>query len=141
MNAFLLHFLRPQLVKDLGFQVCDVGNPGVVGKNLEGSQVNSRSNLDTCDSLVIQPVRQTHSITLGCFAKEVLVRNVNVGILETLVIRQQVINRRAALTQDLLILQKTTHHNECLLEFGVGGSLAVNDLCGNFRCLLNGFHY
>lgn len=141
MNAFLFDLFIPQLVKNLGLQVRDIGNSRVVCKDLEGSHMNAWTDLDTSDPCMIQTVRQSHGIPLRSLTEKVLIGDIQIGVLESLFVRQQIVDRSSALAQDLFVLQLPANDNQCLLKFGIGGSLAVNDLRGSFRCLLNGLHY
>lgn len=111
MNTFLFHTVLLQLVKNLRLQEGEIGDTGVVRKDLERARMNSWTNLHTRDLLVFQTIRQPHGIPLGRLAKKVLVRDVNVRILKTLVVGQQVIDRSASLTQNRLVLQKTAYHH------------------------------
>lgn len=141
MNTLLFNTLLPEEIKNFILQVGDIGHTRVVGKDLERSQMNTGTNLDTRDVFLVQLIGQLHGILLRVLAKEVLIRNVNVGILKTILIREKVVDRRATLTQHLLVFQEPSNHQECLLEFGVGSCPAINDLRRNLRRFLNGFHY
>jgi hypothetical protein len=106
MNPIARHVLIPQLVKHFGIHVGYIRNAFKVGIHLERPQVNARFYLNVFHSELFQFVCKKHGMFLRSPTEEIIVRNFDIRIVETVLFGKKVVDRSSTVTKNGMCLQK-----------------------------------
>ena len=112
MDSLANNILFPQTIKDILAQLSNIGNTCEISKDLEGSNVHARFHLNVLQPVGDQLICNDDRMFLRRLAEKVIIRNLRLGVVKTILLGQEVVDRSSTVTKNRMSLQKFLNNGQ-----------------------------